>query len=111
MEHFQVQTVVKIGEKNRIAAKPRSHMWSTILKENRPKLTFREGLQPWDLARCSGCIEIFRSMLELLNLDQKHSSNQNHIGEPLPACQEVLRATASLGNRNLQNIAWISMTP
>ena len=51
--------------KNRIAAKPRSHMWSTFRKENHQKLTFGEGVQPWDLARCPGRIESYRSMLEL----------------------------------------------
>ena len=39
--------VVKPGKKkSRIAAKPRSHMWSTIREENHQKLTFGEGVQP-----------------------------------------------------------------
>ena len=46
--------------KNRIAAKPRSHMWSKFRKENHQKLTFGEGVQPWDLASCSGRIESYR---------------------------------------------------
>ena len=51
---------------NRIAAKPRSHMWSKFRKENHQKLTFGEGVQPWDLARSIGRIESYRSMVEML---------------------------------------------
>ena len=50
-----------------IAAKPRSELWSKFRKENRQKLTVREGAQPWDLARCSGRIESYRFMLEMSN--------------------------------------------
>ena len=56
---------VKTGEKrNRIAAKPRSERWSKFHKENNQKLTFGEGVQPWDLARCPWLIESYRFMLE-----------------------------------------------
>ena len=51
-------------KKNRIAAKPRSHMWSTFRKENHQKLTFREGVQPWDLARGPGRMESYRFIME-----------------------------------------------
>ena len=50
--------------KNRIAAKPRSHMWSKFRKENHQKLTFGEGAQPWDLARCPGRIDGYRFIME-----------------------------------------------
>ena len=53
-----------LANKNRIAAKPRSHMWSTFRKENHQKLTFGEGVQPWDLARCPGRIESYRFIME-----------------------------------------------
>ena len=54
----------KLAKRNRIAAKPRSHMWSKIRKENHQKLTFGEGVQPWDLARCPGRIESYRFIME-----------------------------------------------
>ena len=55
----------------RIAAKRRSEQWSKILEENHQKLTFREGVQPWDLASCSRRIESYRFIME--------SSNPGHI--------------------------------
>ena len=61
---FSGAKVVKSGEKNRIAAKPRSHMWSKFRKENHQKLTFGEGVQPWDLARCPWRIERYRFIME-----------------------------------------------
>ena len=48
----------------RIAAKPRSQQWSKFLNENHQKLTFREGVQPWDLARFSRRIESYRFIME-----------------------------------------------
>ena len=49
----------------RIAAKPRSHMWSTIWKGNYQKLTFGEGVQPWDLSSCPGRIKSYRFIMEM----------------------------------------------
>ena len=60
----KVAKVVKTGEQNRIAAKPSSQRWSKFWKENHQKLTFREGVQPWDLASFSGRIESYRFIME-----------------------------------------------
>ena len=49
---------------DRIAAKPRSQQWSKFLNENHQKLTFREGVRPWDLARFSRRIESYRFIME-----------------------------------------------
>ena len=54
----------KLAKKNRIAAKPSSQRWSKFWKENHQKLAFREGVQPWDLASCSGRIESYRFIME-----------------------------------------------
>ena len=48
----------------RIAAKPRSQQWSKFSNENHQKLTFREGVQPGDLARFSRRIESYRFIME-----------------------------------------------
>ena len=48
----------------RIAAKRRSEQWSNMLEENHQKLTFREGLQPWDLASFSRRIKSYRFIME-----------------------------------------------
>ena len=61
---FRCKKLSKLANKNRIAAKPRSHMWSKFRKENHQKLTFGEGVQPWDLARCPGRIESYRFIME-----------------------------------------------
>ena len=61
---FSFKKWSNLVKKNRIAAKPRSHMWSRIRKENHQKLTFGEGVQPWDLARCPGRIERYRFIME-----------------------------------------------
>ena len=50
--------------KNLIAAKPRSELWSKFRKENHQKLTFRAGVQPWDLSRFSWRIESYRFIME-----------------------------------------------
>ena len=49
---------------DRIAAKPRSQQWSKFWNENHQKLTFREGVQPWDLSRFSWRIESYRFIME-----------------------------------------------
>ena len=61
---FSCKKWSNLAKKNRIAAKTRSHMWSTFQKEDHQKLTFGEGVQPWDLARCSGRIESYRFIME-----------------------------------------------